>query len=110
MFSPRTTALALTLIGGLILTLGDVAMKAWVSSSKTGFFAIGLFIYVIGLCLLAFSFKFEDIAVASVLLVLFNTVSLIFVNRFLFREPTSVMHLVGIAIAIIAVGVLEFAK
>ncbi|MFA5750642.1 MAG: hypothetical protein WC895_05535 [Candidatus Shapirobacteria bacterium] len=109
MLTPRTTALLLTLLGGIILTLGDIAMKEWVSSSKTFFFIIGLLVYLIALCLLAFSYKFEDIAVASILLVLFNVVSLLLANQFLFHKPTTSLHIVGIVIALIAVCVLELA-
>ena len=54
-------------IGGLILTAGDIVMKKWVLSSAIPTYLLGMVLYIIGLNFLAYSFRFKDIAIASVL-------------------------------------------
>lgn len=94
-------------IGGSVLTVGDIVMKKWVVDNNSFLFIIGLAIYLVGLVFLAFSFKYKNIAVASVLLVIFNVLSLLFVSWFYFREKISLLQLAGIALALIAVVILE---
>lgn len=69
-------ALLILAIGGVILTVGDLFMKEWVLKNNWLIFSAGLLVYLIGEVFLAFSFKWENIAVASVIFVLFNVVTL----------------------------------
>jgi multidrug transporter EmrE-like cation transporter len=101
-------ALILLGIGGLILTIGDIFMKNWVSSSKNIFYVIGLGIYIIGLNFLAFSFKYKNIAVASVIFVLFNVITLALVSWLYFKEPLNTFQIIGIVLGLGAVILLEF--
>jgi len=102
-------AIILLLIGGLILTIGDIFMKKWINTNAYLFYFIGLATYLIGLNFLAQSFKFKNIAVASVIFVIFNIVTLSLVSWFYFKETLSPMQIIGIVIGIIAIVVLELA-
>jgi len=102
-------AIILLLIGGLILTLGDIFMKKWVNTNAWLFYFIGLAAYLIGLNFLAQSFKFKNIAVASVIFVIFNVVTLSIVSWFYFKETLSPIQIIGMIIGIIAIVILEIA-
>jgi multidrug transporter EmrE-like cation transporter len=102
-------AIILLLIGGIILTAGDILMKEWVVTNKYLFYFIGLAVYLIGLNFLAQSFKFKNIAVASVIFVIFNVVTLSLVSWLYFKETLSPMQIIGMALGIAAIIVLELA-
>lgn len=99
--------LIILFVGGIILTIGDIVMKKWVSTSHFSYYMIGLFIYLIGLNFLAFSFKYKNIAVASVIFVLFNVITLSIVSWLYFKETLNTMQLIGIVVGLIAVVMLE---
>lgn len=102
-------AIILLIVGGLILTAGDILMKKWVSTKSYLFYFIGLAVYLIGLNFLAQSFKFKNIAVASVIFVIINVVTLSFVSWFYFKESLSIFQIIGICLGIASIIMLELA-
>ncbi|MFA5051543.1 MAG: SMR family transporter [Patescibacteria group bacterium] len=99
--------LILLLLGGVILTAGDLFMKQWVNSNRRLFYIIGLVIYMVGMLFLAQSFKHKNIAVASVVFVLFNVVTLAVVSWLYFKEGLSGWQIAGIVLGLASVVVLE---
>lgn len=100
-------SLIILFIGGLVLTGGDLVMKIWVGNNKISFYIIGLITYLIGLVLLSQSFKFKNIAMASLLLVIFNILTLSFVSWVFYKESLSTYKIVGVILGFVAVGLLE---
>lgn len=100
-------AIILLFIGGVVLTIGDIFMKKWVNTNAYFFYFIWLATYLIGLNFLAQSFKFKNIAVASVIFVIFNVVTLSIVSWFYFKESLSVIQILGIVIGMISIIILE---
>lgn len=98
----------LIFIGGLILTVGDVFQKQWVATGKTYNFWIGLLIWLIGCVCLAFSFKEKNMAVASVMFVVFNALSLSLVSWFWYNEKLTATQMTAMALAVASIVVLEF--
>jgi multidrug transporter EmrE-like cation transporter len=99
--------LLLVLIGGLILTIGDIVFKKWAITNNWQTFFFGLFIWTIGLCFLAFSFKYKNIAIASLIFSLSNVIILTTISWFYFGETITIIQLVGIILGITAVILLE---
>lgn len=97
----------LLLAGGSVLTVGDIVMKKWVGNNNWFLFAFGLLIYLIGLCFLAFSFKYKNIAVASVILVLINITTLSLASWLYFKEALSPLQIIGIVLGVGVVAFLE---
>lgn len=95
--------------GGILLTAGDIIFKYWLTSYSKVLFALGILTYVGGLMCLVQSFKSENIAVATVIFVVINVVTLLFASWYLFYEPVSFYKLVAIALAIVAIALLELA-
>lgn len=89
------------------MTIGDVMMKQWVATSNYCWYWSGLFTYIVGLNFLAQSFKYKDIATASVAFVLFNVISLLIVDRLVFNVKPTTLHLVGIVVGLVAIVILE---
>ncbi|MFH1207611.1 MAG: SMR family transporter [Patescibacteria group bacterium] len=97
----------LLLAGGVILTAGDLFMKQWVNSNRRLFYVVGLVIYMIGMLFLAQSFKHKNIAVASVIFVLFNVITLAIVSWLYFKEGLTGWQVVGIGLGLASVAMLE---
>jgi len=97
-------------LSGLVLTAGDMAMKKWVGSQSRYWYVIGLVVYLVGLNFLAQSFKYKNIAVASVMVVIFNVVTLSLVSWFYFKERLSLLEIAGIFLGLLVVVVMELAK
>ena len=102
--------LILLAIGGIILTVGDIIFKSWVEKPHTGMYVLGLAVYLIGLMFLVQTFKVENIAVASTIFVILNITTLLLVSWFYFDEKLSLVQLSGIALAFVAILLLELGK
>lgn len=94
------------ILGGIILTIGDIFFKYWTKNPKNWLYVLGLVIYLVGLMFLVKSFKTHNIAVASVIFVVANVVTLGIVSWTFFNEPLSVIQIIGIILAIIAIIIL----
>ena len=103
-------ALIILALGGIILTIGDLFMKKWVVSNSWIIYISGMIIYIIGLNFLAFTFKFKNIAVASVIFVLFNIITLILFSYFYFKEGLSTYEIAGMVLGILAIILLELGE
>lgn len=97
----------LLFLGGCVLTVGDIAMDYWTKHNRASFYIGGMLIYVAGLAFLAQSFKYKDIAVASIILVIFNVIVLSIVGWLYFKESLSFGEIAGIFLGLIAVIILE---
>lgn len=97
----------LLVLGGIVYTVGDFIFKKWALTNKGYLFMLGLLIYLVGSTFLAFSFKYKNIAVASVIIIIFNITFLILISWLYFKEPPSIPQLLGIALAMIAIALME---
>ena len=95
------------ILGSISLTAGDIFMRKWVGDNSYGNFSIGFACYMLGMLFLALSFKYKNIAIASMLLVLFNIITLLIVSWFMFKETISLKEIIGISIGISAIILLE---
>lgn len=102
--------LFLVVLAGIILTIGDIILKEWVTTSYKSFYWTGIAFYLISMNLLAHSYKYENIAIASLLMVLFNVITLTLVSYFIFKEPLSLYEFSGIILGIMAIILLEIGK
>ena len=84
-------------------------MKEWVITNKPYIYLVGITIYLIGMNFLAFSFKYKNIAVASVIFVLINIITLLAFSYFYFHEKLSGLEIAGILLGIAAIVMLELA-
>lgn len=99
--------LLILFLGGLVLTAGDLVMKSWVGNGRVALFLIGLVIYMVGLIFLSQSFRYQHIAVASLVLVVFNVITLVIISYLFFKETLSILQIIGLILGLIAVGLLE---
>jgi multidrug transporter EmrE-like cation transporter len=99
--------LLLVLIGGLVLTIGDVFMKQWTFNNSLLTFAIGLLTWCIGLVFLALSFKYKNIAVASLIFSISNVIFLTLLSWMYYKETLTTYQIIGMLIGIVAVVFLE---
>lgn len=100
----------LLLIAGILLTVGDLVLNAWVGSGDSWkLYTIGILFYFIALNFLARSYKFENIAVASVIMEIFNLVTYLAISYWKFGETISRLEILGIILGIAAITCFELA-
>jgi multidrug transporter EmrE-like cation transporter len=73
------------------------------------FYIFGIVLYLIGANFLALSYKYKNIAVASVMFIMINVIILLFVSWLYFKEPLTILQTVGIVLGLISVVILEIA-
>jgi len=96
----------LLLAGGLSLTIGDLFAGKYVKSRSKILYILIMIFYAVGLNFLIFSYKFQNIAVASIMLEIFNVVILTIAGKFLFKENITKSELFGIILGVIALIIL----
>lgn len=93
----------LSVAGGVFYTLGDICIKKWaVGQQSAGYYWMGLAIWMIGMCILGYMFKYENMAVASLYVCVANVICLFIVSALMFGEPVSRVQLVGVALGIVS--------
>lgn len=90
--------------------MGDLVLNAWVDSGDSWkLYTIGILFYFIALNFLARSYKFENIAVASVIMEIFNLVTYLAISYWKFGQTISRLEIVGIVLGIAAITCFELA-
>jgi len=97
----------LLIIGGLVLTAGDIFIKKWTIDNSLLNFFIGLIFWIIALLLLAYSFKFVNIVSATFIEILVNIITLVFADYFFFKDPITHPEIFGILIGFIAIYIIR---
>jgi multidrug transporter EmrE-like cation transporter len=95
------------ILGGILLTIGDIIMKKWVQTENLSYFLFGLIFYIVSLICLAFTFREKNIAVASLMLIIFNVVILSVVSWLFFSEPPTLRQFFGLCLGISAIVMME---
>jgi len=104
------TPLWYLVLGGTLLTAGDIVLKTWLTQKlpyMSALYGIGLALYVLALICLIESFRGMHIAAASVLLVAVNVATLALVSRLYFEESLTVLQVAGVILALCAIAFIE---
>lgn len=73
------------MVAGILLTVGDLILNAWVDAGNSWkLYTAGIFFYFIALNFLARSYRFENIAIASIVMEVFNLVTYLAVSYWKF--------------------------
>jgi len=99
--------LLILLIGGLSLTAGDLIAGKWVENRNKFLYILIMLFYMIGLNFLVISYQFKDIAVASIILEIFNVTSLTLAGIYFLKENITKTELAGIIVGVLSVIILE---
>jgi multidrug transporter EmrE-like cation transporter len=94
-------------VGALILTIGDVVMKEWTISNKPVLFILGMVFYMIATAIMAISFKYKNIAVASLMFILINVLLISAISYFYFHDRFTIQELIGLVLGMAAVIMFE---
>jgi multidrug transporter EmrE-like cation transporter len=97
----------LIFICGLFYTIGDVAMKKWITSPSIKMYLLGGSLYIIGMNFLAFSYKFKNIAIATAGCVIVNIILLTILSFLYFKEPLTTKQMIGLGFSLVAMTLLE---
>jgi multidrug transporter EmrE-like cation transporter len=99
----------LAIVGGNYPDVGGYPDERMGNTNSKLHLALGLGLYFISLICLAISFREKNIAVASMMLIIFNVLSLALVSWLYFKEPLSQQQLAGLALGIATIVVMESA-
>jgi len=97
----------LLIIGGLVLTVGDVFIKKWTIDNSLLHFFIGITLWIIALLLLAYTFKFINIVSATFIEILVNIITLVFADYLFFKDPVTRSEIIGILVGFLAIYILK---
>lgn len=103
----RMHPLFLIIAGAAIWTVGDIFMKFWIANNKLSYAVIGILIWTVGLLFLAQSFRYKNMAVASTMMVAVNSILLVAISWFYFKEQLTMTQLVGITFGLVGLFLLE---
>lgn len=108
LFGHNMVPLLIIFAGSLFLTLGDIVAKMWITTNKPLHFAITLSLYLIALVFLILSFRFKNIAIASLLLIGLNVLTLAIWSWLVYNEPLNRIEIAGLILGFAAVCLLEW--
>lgn len=82
-------------------------MRYWLDNERLSLFVLGIMVYIVGEILMALSFRYQNIAVASLLTVLFNILALSFLSYYVFGDKLNRLAIIGIIMGLLSVSILE---
>lgn len=97
----------LLILGGLILTAGDVFIKKWTIDNSLVNFFVGISFWILALLILAYTFKSINMVSATFIEILVNIITLVFADYFFFKDPITLAEIVGIILGFIAIYILK---
>lgn len=96
------TVLRMMIAGGVFYTAGDWFIKKWALGNDIRFLIPGLILWFLGMCLLANEYKYDNMATASLSILIFNMITLVFMSWFCFNEPLNLTKMLGVFFGIIS--------
>jgi multidrug transporter EmrE-like cation transporter len=99
--------LIIVFVGAVFYTVGDLFFKEWVTHNRTLFLCIGVLVEIVGLVLLANSFKYRNMAVANITMETINSILLVAISWIFFKEQLNFGQMAGIAISLVGLYLLE---
>ena len=101
------------IIGGVLLTIGDIVFKFWIERSEpyvSFLYAGGLFLYMLGAIFLIETYKTENIATATAIFIIVNIVTLALVSWLYFHDNLTCLQMIGLMLAICSIVLIEIGK
>ena len=99
--------LLILLAGGIAMTVGDLVAGKWVQNKNKFLYIVVIILYLIGLNFLIQSYRYSDIAIASILFDLFNVITLTVAGIYLFKENITKTELAGIIVGFVSIVILQ---
>lgn len=99
--------IAMIVVGGILLTVGDVVLNNWIQAHGWKYFFIGEAFYIIATVILALSFKYKNVAVATLMGIMINIVTLVAFNYFFLHYKMSFLQMAGAGLGVVAFIMLE---
>lgn len=109
-FSQLLPPLAWIIIGSSFLTAADISLRYYIENHWNFGFSISFFIYTIGMFFMLMSFFSQNIAVATVVAILFNITGYLILSYFLFGDSISIRESIGLLLGFAAIYLLEGLK
>lgn len=109
-FAAMTSSFVWIVLGGVFLTGGDILFRIFQSSQWKFGFVVAFCVYGIGSLCMMLSFFGENIAVASILTLVFNVLIYLAAAYFFFGDTVSHREIFGILLGLAAVMVIESGK
>ena len=95
-------------VGGILYTIADIFCLKWLENTKImGWWWGAIIAYSIGMIGLIESFKHIHIAIATVLIGVFNVVFLLIVSAVFFNKPITWVQVIGLVLGGLAIYLLS---
>lgn len=100
--------LLLLILWWWFLTLWDIFLKKWALDNTIFMYAFSMILYLVWINFFALTLKESNLAIASTILVTANTVILVIVSYFYFKEKFTLLQAIGIILSVFGVILLEW--
>ncbi len=98
----------LTFAAGILLTVWDFTLRLWTDNTSVWkWYVVGILIYFISLNLLAQSYRFKNIAIASLIMEIVNLGTYIGISYWKFGDVLSKLEITGVVLGIAAIVCFE---
>ena len=94
------------ILSSIILTVGDVLFRIYQSAALPRGFIILFLIYVVGVFCMVMSFFGENIAIATIISIIFNCIAYLIVSYLLFGDTLTPLQICGIGFGFISIGIM----
>jgi multidrug transporter EmrE-like cation transporter len=94
------------LFGGILLTCGDLMMKAWSVSNKRSSYILGVIFWALASLFIAWTYKHKNMVVITVLYILVNVGALMIINSIHYHESLNIKQYIGIVFGLVATSLL----
>ncbi|MGE3770118.1 MAG: hypothetical protein AB7G06_04120 [Bdellovibrionales bacterium] len=98
-----------TVLGALLLTAGDIAIRNWFATQWVGGFAVTWSLYSLSTVCVMFSFLEQNIAAGTVAVLTLNVLVYLLYAYFAFGDTLNTRQIIGIVCGIAALWFLETA-
>lgn len=100
----QTKVVLSLIIGGILLTFGDVFIKIWAVTDHKVNYLLGIVFWICGFFFLAWTYKHKNMATATLFYIVINIITLTLVSWFYFKEPLTLKQMIGILIGLFAIS------
>lgn len=96
-----------TILSGLFLTVGDILLRSWIAHPWPYGFWVSFAVYVVSIFLAMMSFFGENIAIATLLIVILNTITYLIVTYYFYGDTIEPRQIIGVFVGFSAVFLLK---
>jgi drug/metabolite transporter (DMT)-like permease len=96
-----------TILSGFFLTVGDLLLRSWIAHPWSYGFWVSFAVYIVSIFLAMMSFFGENIAIATLLIVMLNSITYLVATYYFYGDTIETRQIIGVFIGFCAIFLLK---